>query len=213
MIVTLDGQRLDDSFSPDCTLQHVIDQVRAAHVQDRLIVSVALNGTILSDADLNDGLEQSVPDDAQVDLESTERLPLVGGALRGLAEQFGESIGLHGDIADRLTSGDATAGIRDVGKLMALWQTCYRALGQCGGLMEEDLTQRQYQGRPVSDYLQELIGRLTELREALEAQDTVMLADLVRYELAPQFETWQALLTGLADQICPSTAAGSTGPR
>ena len=96
--------------------------------------------------------------------------------------------------------------MHDVSEFVALWQTCYRALSQCSGLLNRDLTSLQHNGRNVRAYLEDLIGKLSELRSALEAHDTVMLADLVHYEFPALTETWQAVLNDLAEQVTPATA-------
>ena len=45
------------------------------------------------------------------------------------------------------------------------------------------------------------------VREALQARDMVLLADLVRYELAPLAEQWHALSTELAGQLASPVAS------
>jgi hypothetical protein len=138
-----------------------------------------------------------------VDLESGSAAAVAGGALRGLAAEFGAAGPLLADIAERLNSGDVAAAIRDVGAFVALWQACHRALPQCSALCRQNLLDTQYDGHPLEDDLNELVEKLTEVRAALEARDTVMLADLVRYELAPLAQTWQHILNQLADQVEP----------
>lgn len=203
MIVTLDGQRLTDPFPTAETLQNLIDRVRDAHLKDRLVVSVTVDGHVLGDAELNAGLERPVATAAQVDLESGEPATLARAALRGLAAEFAEAGTRLAEIADRLNSEDVPAAIRDVGAVISLWQTCYRALPQCGALLHCDLLNMEYEGRAVKACLRELVDKLTDVRAALEAHDVVILADLVRYELPALAQAWQAILNHLAAQTEP----------
>jgi hypothetical protein len=203
MIVTLDGRRLDDSFAADCTMDAVIEQVRGTHLGGRLLVSVAVDGHNLTDEELREGLPQPVADDAQLDLESAERTDIVRDALRGLAAEFEAAADGHVQIADRLSAGDVAGGLKDVGEFIQLWQTCYRTLTQCCELAGEDLTRREHAGRGMKDYLKELVTKLNELRNALDARDMVLLADLLRYELPPLCRTWQELLTDVSGQATP----------
>ncbi len=202
MIVTLDHQRLTDAFSAEETLQMLIDRVREMHLKDRMIVSVAVDGHVLGDAELNTGLQQPVAG-AQVDLETSPPALVAAGALRGLAAEFGDAESRLGEIADRLNTADVAAAIRDVGAFVSLWQTCYRALPQCSALCRQELLATDYEGQPLKDRLNELVEKLTDVRAALEARDTVMLADLVRYELGPLAQTWHGILDHLADQVEP----------
>jgi len=201
MIVTLDGQRLDEPHTADGTLQELVDHVRDSHARERLIVSVSVNGTRLGDAELDAHLPQAIPGDAQVDLETGDRIVLVRDALRGLAAEFDEATGRHAEVADRLAAGEIESAMRDVAGLLEVWQTCQRALAQCGGLLGEDLTQRTYDGRPVNAHLEDVIGRLGELRQALQDNDAVLLGDLFRYELPPLCETWGRLLASVAEEV------------
>lgn len=202
MIVTLDGQRVDEAFEPGCKLQSVVDRVRGrASAGNRIIVSVALNGRQLDDDVLSETLEQAVEADAQIDLESTEPDDLVERAFRGLAESFSEAADQTDAMAEALKGHDPVQAMHDVGDFVTLWQTAYRALAQCSGLLNRDLTACEFEGRPVIECISTLVDRLSELRGALEARDMVLLADLVRYELQPLARSWHALLTNLAEQV------------
>jgi hypothetical protein len=142
-----------------------------------------------------------VAGDAQVDLESAERAAVVSDALRGLAAEFGDAAERLAPIADRLSGGDVTGGVKEVGEFVQLWQTCYRTLAQCCELAGEDLTAREHDGQSLRAHLQGLVAKLNELRDALDARDMVLLADLLRYELPALCRTWQELLGGVAEQV------------
>ncbi len=200
MIVTLDDQRLRTTFAPDCTLQMLVEQVRAQH-DNRLIVSIAVNGQRLADDDLDASLPQPLALDSQIDLESGDTRQVVGDALRELAQQFEDAGQRHGEIAERLVAGDAAGAVQDIGRYIGLWQTCQRVLVQCSGLLGRNLTRCEHDHRPVHVWLNEVVKRLAEIRDALEARDMVLLADLVRYELPGLCQTWQALLNDLAKQV------------
>jgi hypothetical protein len=200
MIVTLDGQRLNDSFPTNATLQALLNQVRAAHLDGRLIVTVAIDGRPLRNDDLNACLAEPVMGQ-QVDLESGEPSVLAAAALDGLAAEFAEAGPRLAQIAERLNSADMPAAIREVGDFMALWQTCYRALPQCGTMLGCNLLEQSYDGQPVRTYLNDVVDKLTQVRAALEARDVVMLADLLRYELPALVQTWQGITAHLAEQV------------
>ncbi len=208
MIVTLDGQRVNETFAPDTTLEDLIDRVRAAPPnKDRLIISVSINGQRLDDDELQNSLGLPLEADAQIDLESGDPVTLVTSALRALADNFAEAEQRLPEIADHLSAGDPDQAMRDVGDFVELWQITYRALAQSSGLLGRDLTASSQAGRGVQESVQELVLKLTELREALEARDMVLLADLVRHELPPMARSWSALLTELADEVASTQPA------
>ncbi len=211
MIVTVDGRRIEAKRSGGDTLQEVLDDVRAAHLGERLIIAVSVNGETLDEDDLHADLEQPLSGDVQIDLESSDATSLVLATLRGLAHEF-ESVGARlADTATRLASGEAAA-IAEVGALVRLWQTAYRALAQCGALLHRDLAELDHAGQPVGAELETMVQQLAQIRDALAAGDLVLQADLVRHELPSLVAGWRALLTHLADQIAaePQVKAGVT---
>ncbi len=207
MIVTLDAQRLDTSFDPNCTLEALIEQVRAAHGR-RLIVSVALDGRPLTEDDLQQALGEPLAAGTQVDLQTGDAQALVGDALRALARQFEEAGRQHVGLAERLTTGDSGGALREIGGHMTLWQTCHQALLQCSELLHDSLAGYRHEGRSVQEWSEDVIGKLVEIRGALEARDLVLLSDLIRYELPPLCDVWHGLLEGLAEQVQAGAACG-----
>lgn len=205
MIITLDNQRIEVETPTPCTLQTLIDQIRATH-ENRLIISIMINGQTLGDNELAEQLGKPLNPDVQIDLESGESHVVARDALRGLALEFQHARTRHEAVADRLGAGESSAGIQDVGDFVALWQTTHRVLAQCSGLLNQDLTQVEHDGRTVQACFEEVVEQLSGIRDALEQRDMVMLSDVVRYELPTLCEHWQQVLEGVADKIAPGTA-------
>lgn len=200
MIVTLDGEKVEREFGTDCTLQTVVDQVRAGY-EDRLIISVSVNGRHVADEDLRQLLSQPLAAESQIDLESGNPHELVRDALRGLALEYANAGQKLGGIVEKLDAGDASNGVRDVAAYISLWQTSHRVITQCSGLLNLDLLTCEHQDRTVQQWFEEAVQKLGEVRDALEARDMVLLADLIRYELPDLTQTWQGLLEDIAEQI------------
>lgn len=205
MIITLNNQRVDGDFAAGSTLLALINEVRVAH-GNPLIVSVCLNGQRLGEAELEAALAQPVADSAQIDLESGNPHELVGDAIRGLARAFADARARQAAIAEQLDAGVVSEAVQSVGPYITLWQTCSRVLVQCGNLVGDDLMQREHQGCTVQTWLRNALPKLSEIRDALEARDMTLLADLVRYEIPGLCGTWEELLTDIAGQIAAPAA-------
>ena len=136
----------------------------------------------------------------QIDLESSDAAGLVVATLRSLAREFDAAGARLADTATRLASGEAAA-ISDVGALVRLWQTAYRALALCGAVLHRDLAEFDHAGQPVGDELETMVQKLAQVRDALEAGDLVLQADLVRHELPGLIKACQTLLAHLADRL------------
>jgi hypothetical protein len=206
MIVTLDGERVNRTFAPDATLQGVLDQVRPDLRAGRLFVAVAIDGRECTQPQLEELLSKPVEADSQVDLESGDRVGLAVTALRCVSDELGEAGQRQEQVAGLLHAGQVAEAIRRVGEVVQTWQTARDVVVQCGGLIERDLTAEQFQGRSVDEWLLELIERLRELRDALDARDMVILGDLMQYEMPGLCSTWHDLLNSLADDIAEAAA-------
>lgn len=208
MLVTLDGQRLDADMGEAVLLQDLIERVRAEHCPRGLIVGVRMNGEALKDAELADALARPVAPTAQVDLESGNPRTLASGALHEAAGALHECAGELVEIAEALQSGRAAEALRRLGSALRTWQLCQGVLSECRALLGEELVARVVNGQTIDGHLGELVTRLREVRDAFDAKDLVLLADLVRYEFPALCETWRDVLNELAAQIEDSAASG-----
>lgn len=205
MIVTLDGQRVTQEFESGVTLQTVIDSVKANQAGDCMVVGVALDGEECSDGQIGELLQQPL-NCQQVDLESGQPAELAAMALQTIAGQL-KSVGSQQEaIADKLNAGQTSEAIKAVSEFVRAWQLVYQVISQVSQLTGQDLTAAEYDGQPIAGYVDELLERLVEIKSALESQDTVLLADLIRYETPPLCETWHSILLNLADQVAAGKA-------
>lgn len=200
MIVTVDGEKLVRDFKVGSTLQEVIDQARAGLNGERIVVSVAVNGEAYAEAALAEALDVPVPPEAQVDLETGGRAEIAAAALRSVAEELDGLALRQPEIAEQLSAGQTADAIRQVGEVVQVWVACQTAIVQGSGLLGRNLTALEVNGQVVEARLTDLVERLRELRDVLEAQDLVLLADLLHYELPALCHEWRDTLLDLAAQ-------------
>lgn len=207
MIVTLDGQKLDGTFPTDSTLRGLIDRVRESHLDNRLVVSVAIDGRDLLDDELSAALGRSLQAAQQVDLESSAPKPLVVQALRELVSRLDEAAPEHRRCAERLNAGEISTALTDFGKVLSAWQSCHETVTHAAGLLSEDLNDATTSGAKLADSLARLAEKLRDVRDAFEARDFVLLADLVQFELGELCGEWSAMLAKVADALHDPTDA------
>ena len=201
MIVTLDGSKLDGTFGGHSTLRSLIDQVRKDFANERLVVSVTVNGERFVEEGLDQRLAAPVAEQDQINLESYDRTELVADALREMSGRIGEAIPKQTAIAEKLNKGDTPAAIEDIGEFVLLWQTCQKTVVQGCDVLRTDLTANDYQGAALRDHLKDLADKLRDIRDALDASDFVLLADLLHYETPELCRTWQGILNEMAEQV------------
>lgn len=201
MIVTLDGRRITQPPAPGGTLRTLIDQVRADLPPNRLVANVARNGQPLVDRELEEWLTRPLSAADRVDLTTADRWELAADALRDVAERIGEAGPQQVELAGQLNRGQAAEAVARFSEFVSSFQACQQAIAQSSALLERDLTAETYEDRAIRAHLEELATRLREVRDALEARDYVLLADLLHYELPATCQTWTRLLHELADSV------------
>lgn len=207
MIVTLDGRRLDGGFPPGGTLSSLVEDVRSRQLGERLVVSVAVNGHRFGEDDLESGLAQTLAADDQVDLESSGCCEVAAAALRQAADELAQSCRTQEQIAAALGGSGASGAVRQIGELVRTWSGCSKVVAQCSRLLGRNLAEQEVEGRRAGEILNELIKKLSALRDALAARDMVVLGDLMRYELPPLCQAWRGVLLSLAADIELQTSA------
>lgn len=201
MTVSLDGRPVPRQPDDGQTLQGVIDAARADLGRERLIVTVMRNGRALVNDDLSTALDSTVAPSERIELSSADRYELAAAALEEIAHQLGEVGREQEAIARQLTSGQTAPAIERFSGFVTVWQTCQQTVLSCGSVLEADLTAQPHEGRPIREHLTDLAARLRELRDAFEARDMVLLADLLQYELPQLCGFWRDLLNRLAARV------------
>jgi hypothetical protein len=201
MKVTLDAAPLTDTFDTSDTLQALIDEVRDSQLGDRIVVGVTIDNQNLVDNELNRRLAEPLGDAESVELISADRQELARDALYEAAEQLAAAGEEHLTIADHLQAGRHTEAVNGFAQFLTAWQVCQRVLLECSNLLSMNLTQVQCAGAPMNQHLDELAGKLREMRDAFEARDSVLLADMVQYEMPEICQHWREILRKLGDTL------------
>jgi len=209
MIVTLDGSRVEKSFDSGLTLRNLLDEMTSTLPTGHLVVSVAVDGQTQGEQELQSALLNPLDAAVQVDLESADRTSVCAAALQDAAAAMDDVGRRETEIADLLNTGQVAEAVRQIGELVQTWQACRDVVVQCSGLLGQDLTQVEFDGRRVDAFFDELVGQLRQVRDALDARDMVLLADLMHYEMPDVCGTWGAMLRSLADGVRDGSLAAS----
>ena len=106
--------------------------------------------------------------------------------LKTLAPSLKEMIDRVGDVAVLLQTGRDQEAMTTLLRLLEILQKLVRVIHY---LTEKDLIDLgiiEIEGEGISDFASGLNGFLRELSEAMEASDTILIGDLLEYEIAPK---------------------------
>lgn len=172
----------------------------------RMVVEVQVDGTALTGEDLNRAQAKAVGGE-EVRLYSADPRQLAVETLEGVRGRLEDARVLQSEVADLLQQDEAVTALQKLGQLIEIWLQTQQAVLHTTVLVGVSLETIEVDGQPSTAITNELIAKLTQLKELVTANDTVALADVLAYEWEPVVEQWDQLLAALITRIRQGDAA------
>ena len=134
-------------------------------------------------------------------LVSAEPGALATAALDAALDQLAELGAMQADAADRLQTDRPGEAFSLLAEALAGWMAVSGAATQACELTGVNLATLEADGRSGTERGAELAERLKEMRDQVEAQDTIALSDSLTYVWPEVVEGWQRLVEALQEQI------------
>lgn len=198
MHITLDGREVAGRLPADSTLQQLINSVDGPALAGRLIVGVSINGAPLLGSSLGERLACPVSEQDDIALVSEGRQKLASGALFEAADALERLQPLLDQLAANVTAGRAADTLPEA---LAAWQVVPQTLQAAMQLTGFDAERAEFDGRPITAHLGTLVEKLGDLRDAFQSQDTVYVADLLRYEMPEMCVHWAGVLRHVGECV------------
>jgi len=166
----------------------------------RMVVQVQVDGQPV----VEEALDSDQPADfagKEVQMFSATPAELAVGALEQSREQIAEARQQQEDAAELLQKDEPAKALDLVGGSIAGWIQAQQAVTSVAQLLGLDLTAIKVDDQDVASRTQELLTRLVELKELLEANDHVALADALAYEWPETTDRWDAALGAMVKHI------------
>lgn len=173
----------------------------AAERAGRVIIEASADGAALS----NDQLDAPSDEDTgigEVRLVSAEPRALVRVTLLEAADTL-ERVGPdHAAVAKMIHEGRLEDAMSELASLLDVWRAVQESVDKGSALIGLTLENvRLGDVGHVGQLVEQLAGRLEELKTALANQDWSTVADLIEFEMVEQAERWTALLRGLSEHL------------
>ncbi|MEM1355864.1 MAG: hypothetical protein AAGC44_11940 [Planctomycetota bacterium] len=167
----------------------------------RVVVEVKLDGQAVTGDALDS--ETPTPEQAEVRVYTAEPGDLAAGVLEQVREQLQAASGMQEEAADLLQQDEANQALDLIRGSVDGWLQSQQAVAQTAELMHLDLSRVEVTGEDdtVVQRMQELIQRLVELKELIQANDFVSLADALAYEWPQVTENWDQAIASIIKVI------------
>ncbi|MCE9592415.1 MAG: hypothetical protein K8S99_18065 [Planctomycetes bacterium] len=147
----------------------------------RVVVEVRIDGQTLNSREL-DERGRELAHDTDVRLFSADPRDLASTVLESIRTELDKARESQAEAARLFQHDQPADAMRAVGNVIGVWQTAQQGLLHSTMLVGIDLDQRLFEERAVSEFLNDIIERIRQLRDLIESGDTVGLADTLGYE-------------------------------
>ncbi len=203
MDVIVDGQR---DFEVQGEAKDVMSVVGAVteflRAKNRAMLSLQVDGKTITPEILLAELEGTPLDEiGTLEVASEDIQVLVEELLRELRENLPELPDACRALAEVFHGEDPTEGYEPFESLAQIWEHVKNQELLAARGLDLDLDAMVIDGVPITKMHEDLNGFLREAAGALENEDTVLLGDLLEYELAPRAEQEAEIVKLLQEQV------------
>ena len=173
----------------DTVFDVVVDIGKKLQEQGRSIMSVQIDGRQVSAEDLVDTMrEKPVGEIQSILITSADTQALVQESLDEIERTLPELPRACQELARVFQSETPNAGYEPFQRLAAIWSIIKERELMVANALEIPLEGLKVEEQTVKEFHNDLNGYLKEATEALKTGDSVLLGDLLEYELAPRAE-------------------------
>jgi hypothetical protein len=207
MKLLLNEQEITPSLPESATLGSALLAAEEQINEDEVIATIHVDGEPLTAELLSEWKNRPVEDFCETRIEAPKRQLLATQGLRLLAQGLVESNTDRLEITEHLCQGRPAEAMHLLPEYLKIWHATPQSLASAARLLHVDLDAQEIynpqddQPIRIADAIAQLTEQLAQVKAALEAQDLVMLSDILDYEFSPLTELWQNLLEQFADRF------------
>jgi len=105
-----------------------------------------------------------------------------------------------GEVATMLTEGKGVEAVSALGECLKVWQLIHTGIGQSLQILEIEPDSITIRDMPLIEALSRPREVLLQIKQALLAQDFVLLADILQYEFADVTALWHGIIARIEQE-------------
>ena len=201
MEVFVDGNRVDDQAAGTGTLKDALMQVQSSlGAPDHIVVGIRCDGNDIVGDSMAATLEKPAASFTRVELFTSTREALVIDAMSQASTSLQETETACEQVVEQLSAGKTTEAVQTLGRCLKTWQQVHDAVGKSIQILQLDVERTTINDRPMLEVISQPKQTLLQIKQALQAQDHVLLADILQYELSDVTDHWFALIAHLREE-------------
>lgn len=193
---------------PDQTLGELANEVCQATSGSgaRFVVGLRCDGRPVTQEELESVLQTSAARYDRLELETVPVAALVESTLDQALEILADSTHVREKAADLLAAGQQELALRELQRFLEAWKQIHQTLALVARVLGVDLDTVRAGSASLTDILEAVKTRFTDLRGAMIASDLVVVGDTLRYELSEPMQQLADVLRHLRDHAASRNA-------
>ncbi len=163
----------------------------------RLVIGLRCDGNDVPAHEMADTLRRQASSFERLDVVTSTKYDLVAEAMDQAAVSLTQTEEACQRIADGLSEGKTAESMRALGDCLSVWQQIHEAIGKSIAMLEMDAQTTLVGGERLVDVVNKPMVVLLRVKEALQSQDHVLLADTLKYEFSEVAQQWQDVIANI----------------
>lgn len=197
----MDDKKIDDNRVVGGTLAEALRKVQAhCGGPPRIVIGFRCDGSEVAAAAMASTLSRPAGSFELLEVFTGTREDLVADAMNQASASLEETEGVTQTIAELLMEGKASEGIARLGECLRVWQQIHDAVVKSLGLLSLDAEKVTVRDVSLLAALERPKDVLLQIKGTLQAQDYMLLADILQFEFADVTEMWHTMIARIRQE-------------
>jgi hypothetical protein len=204
----VDEKKVDDHGVVVGTLEQTLRDVQTHFCPPRrILVGFRCDGQSIAAAAMASALSRPAGSFERLEVFTSTREDLVADAMAQASASLEETESAAQGVAELLMEGKAVEGIGRLGECLRVWQQIHDAVAKSLELLRLKPEQVTVRDEPLLTVLERPKDVLLQIKAAFQAQDYVLLADILQFEFADVTDMWHTMIARIRQEADDLRAA------
>ena len=195
MAISIDGQENKQLETTGRTIGDVLNEARTIlNADGKIIVSIVCDGETIEPDQLTETMAQPVEQYSTIDFQTAAPDELIRSSLATCRDFIVTIRQDLAEVVDGFRQSRVQEAMARMGPIFALLNQTHRGIFGVFKLMDLEPASVELSWGTAEQLLTGLVDHLQQIKQSIENNDYVQLADLLEYEMGTMLERWQELI-------------------